>query len=92
MGTLDEALARFTAVETLDKANRYQPCRGTTTSTAGTTYPNHGVSCLVAMSCLCRYRCSKCKELVCAKKQLTIYKPPNVCIVQFKRCGHSPRG
>jgi hypothetical protein len=29
---------------------------------------------------------------VCAKKQLTIYKPPNVCIVQFKRWAHSPRG
>lgn len=54
VATLEEAMARFTAVETLDKANRW--------------------------------KCSSCAQLVCAKKQLTVYCAPNVCTVQLKRC------
>jgi len=32
-----------------------------------------------------RWKCSKCLKSVCATKQLTIFKAPNVAIIQFKR-------
>lgn len=32
-----------------------------------------------------RWKCSSCQQMVCAKKQLTVYSAPNVCTVQFKR-------
>lgn len=32
-----------------------------------------------------RWKCSSCAQMVCAKKQLTVYSAPNVCTVQLKR-------
>lgn len=32
-----------------------------------------------------RWKCSSCQQMVCAKKQLTVYSAPNVLTVQFKR-------
>jgi hypothetical protein len=104
--TVQEAIARFTAVETLDKANRYclafrtlylvQKFKGEvqrltfldhlilrfTTRFAKLNFP---LNFLLNFPSVVRWRCSSCEQLVCAKKQLTIYTAPNVCTIQLKR-------
>ncbi|GMI16117.1 hypothetical protein TrLO_g4847 [Triparma laevis f. longispina] len=39
-----------------------------------------------------KYKCSGCNHQVCAKKQLTIFRPPLTLIVQLKRFRYSPFG
>ena len=38
------------------------------------------------------YRCSKCKVKVTAHKQMRIYRPPNILMIQFKRFAYSAYG
>jgi ubiquitin C-terminal hydrolase len=53
ISTVEQALQRFQADETLDKSNRW--------------------------------KCDKCKQMVCARKQLTIHTAPNALVLHFKR-------
>ncbi|GMH97272.1 hypothetical protein TrVE_jg6337 [Triparma verrucosa] len=39
-----------------------------------------------------KYSCSSCSSLVCARKQLTIFRPPLTLIIQLKRFRYSPFG